>query len=92
MVLHRHGKENVIDISPPGIHKWSALQRLNVRRGGYIAFGNDANDVTMFMNASRSVMIGYHEELAKHATESIPHEGNSEETEERIIEKLRELG
>ncbi|MFD0960743.1 HAD-IIB family hydrolase [Paenibacillus chungangensis] len=92
LVLHRHDKENVIDISPSGIHKWSALQRLNVRRGEYIAFGNDANDVTMFMNAARSVMIGYHAELAKHATDFIPHDGNSEETEARIEEKLRELG
>jgi len=88
VVVHRHGKKNVLDISPMGIHKWGALSRMGVRKGEYVAFGNDANDIAMFLNASRSVMIGHHEELAKHASESIP---LGENVEDRIVSKLESL-
>src|SRR5699024_9815877 len=64
VVIHRHGDENVLDISPENVHKWSALQRLGVEENAYIAFGNDANDITMFQKATHSVMIGYHDNLA----------------------------
>lgn len=42
--VNRHGQEGVLDISPKGVHKWSALQVLGVEKQAYIAFGNDAND------------------------------------------------
>lgn len=88
VVTHQHGNENVLDISPKDIHKWNAINRLGIRQDEYIAFGNDANDITMFRNAKHSVMIGYHEELAKHATETIPLDEN---TEDMIVEKLKQL-
>ena len=88
VIIHTHHQEGMLDISPCGIHKWSALQKLGVRKGQYIAFGNDANDITMFENAQHSVMIGQHPLLSHYADESI--EDNTL-IEESIIEKLTEL-
>lgn len=88
VAVHRHRHEQVLDVSPKHIHKWAALSKLGVEPGSYVAFGNDANDMTMFMNAAHSVMIGHHEELAAHATESIP---LGDDVERRIVDRLREL-
>lgn len=88
VVIHRHGDENVLDISPQNVHKWSALQGLDIVENTYIAFGNDANDITMFQKAAHSVMIGHHNDLAPYATESISLEGNYEK---KIVNKIREL-
>ncbi len=86
IVLHLHAQEDVIDCSPKGIHKQAALAYLNIT--DYIAFGNDANDITMFQGARHSVMIGDHQALRPHCTESIP---STTEVEEEIIAKLMEL-
>ncbi len=83
VVIHQHKNENVLDISPKGVHKWSALQALGIQ--DYIAFGNDANDITMFQHAKHSVMIRYHKELATYASETIAVK------EEKIVEKVYEL-
>lgn len=83
-----HGNENVLDISSKGINKWSALQHLGITKGSYIAFGNDANDISMFENALHTVMIGYHTELAHLAKETISVE---RDVEQEIAEKLIEL-
>lgn len=86
--VNRHGNEEVFDISPKGIHKWSALETLGIKRGEYIAFGNDSNDITMFDNALHSVMIGRHEQLAILANESIE---EGEYLEKQIVEKIETL-
>ena len=86
--VNKHGNENVLDVSPKGIHKWNALQTLGVQKGGYIAFGNDANDLTMFEHASHTVMIGKNECLLQHAKETINLEGDYEQ---EIIHKLEQL-
>lgn len=86
--VNKHGKEDVLDISPQGIHKWSALESLGIEKGSYIAFGNDANDITMFENAFHTVMIGHHEQLANVAIESI---AETEEIEQQIVQKLHEI-
>ncbi|WP_239619223.1 HAD-IIB family hydrolase [Cohnella mopanensis] len=88
VVVHNHKNEDILDISPADVHKWGGLMKLNVEKGSYIAFGNDANDLSMFMNAKHSVMIGHHEELAKYATEAIPLDDN---VEDRIVDKLHQL-
>jgi Cof subfamily protein (haloacid dehalogenase superfamily) len=88
VVVHKHRNENVIDISPQNIHKWSALQKLGVEEKQFIAFGNDTNDITMFKHAQQAIMIGHHDELAPHATEAIPLVGDFEA---KIVEKLKEL-
>ena len=33
VVVHSHGSEGVLDISPNGIDKWSGLQQLGVKEG-----------------------------------------------------------
>ncbi|MFC4408848.1 HAD-IIB family hydrolase [Chungangia koreensis] len=83
-----HSNENVLDISPNGINKWSALKTLGIEEHTYIAFGNDANDISMFQNALHTVMIGYHEKLAPFAKEAITLDGDYEEG---IAEKIRSL-
>ncbi|WP_370295272.1 HAD-IIB family hydrolase [Rossellomorea marisflavi] len=86
IILHLHAQEDVIDCSPKGIHKRAALSHLNIT--DYIAFGNDANDITMFEGARHPVMIGDHQALRPYAMESI---SLNEDVEEKIIEKLMEL-
>lgn len=86
IILHLHAQEDVIDCSPKGIHKRAALSHLNIT--DYIAFGNDANDITMIEGARHAVMIGDHQALRPHCTESIPF---STEIEGMIIAKLMEL-
>ncbi|WP_195576572.1 HAD-IIB family hydrolase [Paenibacillus sp. 1001270B_150601_E10] len=91
VVIHSHGKEGVIDISPAGIHKWSGLQQLGVEEKSYIAFGNDANDISMFQHAKHAVMIGHHDKLAPYASEAIAMDGDLEAVEENIVQKLLHL-
>ena len=86
--INKHGDENVLDISPKGIHKWKALQILGVQKGEYIAFGNDANDLTMFEHAIHTVMIGRHERLSQYAKETISLEGDYEQ---EIVDKIKQL-
>lgn len=86
--INRHRNENVLDISPRGINKWSALKSLGIEKHTYIAFGNDANDIAMFENALYSVMIGNHESLAPLAKEMIPLKGDYEKV---IADKIRTL-
>jgi len=86
--VNKHGNENVLDISPSGINKWSALKSLGINENTYIAFGNDANDISMFENALHTIMIGYHEQLAPLAKESI---SLSADYEQEIAEKIRTL-
>lgn len=91
VIVHSHGNEGVLDISPAGIHKWSGLQQLGVQEKSYIAFGNDANDITMFQHAKHAVMIGHHDKLAPYASEVITMDGEQEDKEDRIVQKLLQL-
>ncbi|MFJ7737023.1 HAD-IIB family hydrolase [Lysinibacillus sp. NPDC097287] len=58
--LYEHTSENIIDMSPSGIDKWNGLTKLGVVEGEFIAFGNDANDRSMFAKAKESVCVGEH--------------------------------
>lgn len=86
--VHVHSNENVLDISPSGINKWSALNSLGVKDKSYVAFGNDANDTAMFEHALHTVMIGDHRQLASLANEKIPLSGDYEQ---EIADKIRML-
>ncbi|WP_342543179.1 HAD-IIB family hydrolase [Paenisporosarcina sp. FSL H8-0542] len=86
--VNKHSNENVLDISPSGINKWSALKALGIKEKTYIAFGNDANDISMFENALHTVMIGNHERLSPLAKETIPLDGDYEQ---EIVNKLHSL-
>ncbi|GGA28874.1 HAD-IIB family hydrolase [Psychrobacillus lasiicapitis] len=82
---YTHGQENILDISPIGVDKWVGLQKLNVKEQEFIAFGNDANDISMFQFAKESVCVGKHEELQKAATL------NAESNAGAVADKIREL-
>ncbi|PAD20029.1 HAD-IIB family hydrolase [Terribacillus saccharophilus] len=86
--IHRHRGEDIVDISPPGIDKWSAIQECGIKENEYFAFGNDANDIEMFRHAKYAVMIGEHEELARYAHRAIL---LGEVCEQTIVECLKEL-
>jgi Cof subfamily protein (haloacid dehalogenase superfamily) len=86
--VHRHHGEDIVDISPPGIDKWTAIQQAGIGEGEYIAFGNDANDIEMFRHAKYAIMIGKHEELASYAHVDIP---LGEACEQTIVDSLRDF-
>ncbi|MFJ6413531.1 HAD family hydrolase [Terribacillus saccharophilus] len=86
--VHRHHGEDIVDISPPGIDKWSAIQEFGIKENEYIAFGNDSNDIEMFRHAKYAVMIGEHEELARYADRAVPLDEICEQT---IVDCLKEL-
>lgn len=88
IVVHSHGNEGILDISPNGIDKWSGLQQLGVEEE-YIAFGNDANDITMFQHALYSVMIGESLELAPFSSEQLV---LSDDVENILVQRINELG
>jgi len=88
IVIHRHKNEETLDLSPKNIDKWNALKVLGFDKGSYVAFGNDANDISMFKHAGYSIMIGHHESLAPFAKESI---SLNDDVEINIINRLREI-
>jgi HAD superfamily hydrolase (TIGR01484 family) len=58
--VYEHGDEELMDISPVGIHKVEGLRQLGILPGEFIAFGNDQNDLELFQNAKYSVCVGQH--------------------------------
>ena len=87
--VNRHDKEKVLDISPKGVHKWSALQRLGIEEKSYIVFGNDANDQSLFMNAHYGVQVGNHPSLLPYSNEKI---ALADDYEQVLVERIRYLG
>lgn len=85
VVISKHGNEDIIDISPQNIDKWAGIQALGIAPYHYIAFGNDANDLSMFTFAKYSVCVGNHPQLIEQANEAI------ESDEQIIARKIIEL-
>ncbi|GGH19808.1 HAD-IIB family hydrolase [Paenibacillus segetis] len=85
IVIYVHGNEGIIDISPQGVDKWAGLQALGILPQQFIAFGNDANDVSMFKHAQRSVCVGEHNTLMQIASEHVASDEN------QVILKIKEL-
>lgn len=56
--MHRHQAEDLVDLSPSAVDKAMALAALSVAGGGYVAFGNDQNDVRLFQGARYAVCVG----------------------------------
>ncbi len=79
--LYEHASENIVDIRPNGIDKWNGLTKLGVAVGEFIAFGNDANDASMFLKAKESICVGEHQ-VREMATLQVPSE------EATVIEML----
>ena len=80
--LYEHASENIVDMSPSGIDKWSGLSKLGVEVGEFIAFGNDANDVSMFVQAKESVCVGEHQ-VSELATMQVA------SSEEAVVSSIR---
>lgn len=55
--VHFHANEELIDISPKNVSKWSGYQKLGANQP-FIMFGNDANDLPMFRQATKSFIVG----------------------------------
>jgi hypothetical protein len=85
VVIYKHGQEDIIDISPKGVNKWTGLQRLGIEPQQFIAFGNDANDIEMFRQSAHSVCVDDHAALSELATEKVSND------EEEIVRKIMEL-
>jgi hypothetical protein len=85
VVIYRHSQEDIIDISPKGVNKWTGLQQLGMETQQFTAFGNDANDIEMFRHSAHSVCVGDHIALSEVATEKVSNE------EEQIVTKIVEL-
>lgn len=77
-----HRNENIIDISTAGCSKDQALKELGIY--DYIAFGNDANDVGMFMNAKQSFCVE-ESEYSDYATHTISKKEVAETIKKLII-------
>jgi len=88
VVVHYHGSEQVLDISPTTLNKRTALQSLGIESEGYIAFGNDANDIELFKGAQYAVMIGSHKTLRFYADDTI---NSTNLLESRVAEQIRHL-
>lgn len=83
--IYGHGTENIFDISPQGIDKWTGLQELGMQPSDFIAFGNDSNDIPIFRAASRAICVGDHEELKNMATIQL------EANEEAVIAAIHNI-
>ncbi|PEM48199.1 HAD-IIB family hydrolase [Bacillus wiedmannii] len=83
--IYEHAKEGIIDISPPHIDKWEGLKRLGIKEGEFVVFGNDSNDLSMFIYAKESICVGSHEVLMNHASTCL------KINEQTISNKIMEL-
>lgn len=89
VAIHTYRNEGIIDISPRGVDKWTGLKQLGVKENQYIAFGNDANDQTMFQHAKCAVMIGENAQLKPFSTDQLP---LCSKIENNLVQKINDLG
>ncbi|MFD2114320.1 HAD-IIB family hydrolase [Paenibacillus yanchengensis] len=85
IVTYLHGSEDIIDINPKDVSKWSGLQMIGIAPFDFIAFGNDANDIPMFKQAKRSICVGNHPELIHVSSEQVASD------EQLVIQKIIEV-
>ena len=67
IIVHLHTSEELIDISPNNISKWSGFSKIKDDKP-FIMFGNDMNDLSMFDKASQSFVVGDLVTLEKNVT------------------------
>ncbi|AZQ46740.1 HAD-IIB family hydrolase [Bacillus sp. GX] len=83
--IYEHDNEGIVDISPENIDKWMGLQRLGIKEKEFVVFGNDLNDLSMFIHAKESICVGSHEVLVGHASTCLKID------EQSIVNKIIEL-
>lgn len=86
--LHNHSLEEVLDITDCGVDKWNAVAAFGLSSGSTVCFGNDTNDLPLFRQAARSVLVGNHPLLAGVATDQLDID---EQFESKLRDKLTEL-
>ena len=87
MELHHHSDEQIFDITAAGVSKMAALRQCGIAAEELICFGNDSNDVSMFLDAGHSVQVGAHPRLAELASERLP----LKDIETRLVDVIARL-
>ena len=86
---------NVIDITPKGINKWSALLELcrleDISPENVVAVGNYLNDRDMIENAGIGVAVGYAEPEIKALADMILQRDHNHDAVEELVDKLLAL-
>ncbi|BBH12285.1 HAD family hydrolase [Chromobacterium haemolyticum] len=86
--LHHHSDEQIFDITAAGVSKMAALRQCGIDADELICFGNDSNDVSMFLEAGHSVQVGAHPRLAELASERLPLD---QDIEARLVDAIARL-
>ncbi|GIP34154.1 HAD-IIB family hydrolase [Paenibacillus sp. J2TS4] len=86
--IHHHSLEEVLDITAGGVDKWNAVHDFGLSGEDSVCFGNDTNDLPLFRQAARSVLIGNHPLLRELATDQIEVD---EQFDQKLIDKLMEI-
>ncbi|GAB3565222.1 HAD-IIB family hydrolase [Amycolatopsis endophytica] len=58
VTINVHRSEDLVDLAPGLVDKAMGLSALGIPAGGYVAFGNDQNDLRMFEDAAYAVCVG----------------------------------
>ena len=88
-------EQNVIDITPKGINKWSALLELcrleDISPENVVAVGNYLNDRDMIENAGIGVAVGNAEPEIKALADMILQRDHNHDAVEELVDKLLAL-
>jgi HAD superfamily hydrolase (TIGR01484 family) len=58
VTINIHRSEDLVDLAPGLVDKAMGLATLGIPAGGYVAFGNDQNDLRMFEDAASAICVG----------------------------------
>ncbi|RBH40060.1 hydrolase, partial [Pseudomonas sp. MWU13-2860] len=83
-----HSDEQIFDITASGVSKMAALRQCGIAAEELICFGNDSNDVSMFLDAGHSVQVVAHPRLAELASERFPLD---QDIETRLVDVIARL-
>ncbi|MFD3998497.1 hypothetical protein [Streptomyces sp. NPDC058548] len=70
LTVNHHLDEAIVDLAPASTTKREALASMGIH--GYVAFGNDINDLDLLRNAERAVRVGGHPSLDGVAHITVP--------------------
>lgn len=79
--ITEHSGEPILDLTAAGVTKASGIAHLWGPETDFVAFGNDANDISMFEAAVTSYCVGGHVLAGERATYRI--------TREQVAESIR---
>ncbi|MFB4158816.1 HAD-IIB family hydrolase [Geomicrobium sp. JSM 1781026] len=85
---HRHQGEARFDLTAKNVSKHQAFQSVCVEE--FVVFGNDLNDIPLFIQANHSVIVGDFPPVHIHANEQVPITSRTEAALVETIQKLAE--